>query len=100
FENGFAHKPAEMAENVRLGVETGVAGISIEDSTGDVSQPLYDIDQAVARIRAARTAIDKSGCDVILVGRAECFLVGKPDIAEATRRLKAYGGAGADCLYA
>ena len=100
FENGFATDPKELAENVRLGVETGVAGLSIEDSTGDPSQPLFDIDHAVARIRAARQAIDKSGQDVILVGRAECFLVGQPDIGETTRRLQAYADAGADCLYA
>jgi 2-methylisocitrate lyase-like PEP mutase family enzyme len=100
FENGFATDADELAENVRLAVQTGVAGLSIEDSTGDAAQPLYDLDHAVARIRAARSAIDKSGCDVILVGRAECFLVGKPDINETTRRLKAYADAGADCLYA
>ncbi|HJT80036.1 MAG TPA: isocitrate lyase/phosphoenolpyruvate mutase family protein, partial [Chthoniobacterales bacterium] len=100
FENGFAHDPNGIAENVRLGVETGVAGLSIEDSTGDKSQPLYDLPQAVERIGAARRAIDKTGCDVVLVGRAECFLVGKPDIAETVRRLKAYAEAGADCLYA
>ena len=100
FENGFADEPDALAENVRLGVETGVAGLSIEDSTGNSSAPLYDLDRAVARIRAARSAIDKSGVDVMLVGRAECFLVGKPDIAETIRRLKAYADAGADCLYA
>ena len=100
FENGFAHDAAQVAENVRLGVETGIAGLSIEDSTGDSSQPLYDLDAAVSRIRAARTAIDRTGCDVMLIGRAECFLVGKPDIKETTRRLKAYADAGADCLYA
>jgi 2-methylisocitrate lyase-like PEP mutase family enzyme len=100
FENGFAGDPTEMAENVRLAIETGIAGVSIEDSTGDAAQPLYDINHAVARIRAARSAIDKFGRDVILVGRAECFLVGKPDIDETTRRLKAYSDAGADCLYA
>jgi len=100
FENGFAADPDELAENVRLGVETGVAGLSIEDSTGDESRPLFDLDHAVARIRAARKSIDKSGCDVLLVGRAECFLVGRPDIDETTKRLKAYADAGADCLYA
>jgi len=100
FENGFATDPNELAENVRLGVETGIAGLSIEDSTGDSSHPLFDIDDAVARIRAARKGIDSSGCDVLLIGRAECFLVGKPDIGETTRRLKAYADAGADCLYA
>lgn len=100
FENGFAHEPEELAENVRRCVKTGVAGLSIEDSTGDKAKPLYDIDFAVARIAAARKAIDDSGSDVILVGRAECFLVGKPDIAEVVRRLSAYAAAGADCLYA
>jgi 2-methylisocitrate lyase-like PEP mutase family enzyme len=100
FENGFAHHGEQLAENIRLGVETGVAGLSIEDSTGDSSQPLYDIDAAVARIRTARHAIDETGCDVVLVGRAECFLVGRPDLIETTRRLKAYADAGADCLYA
>ncbi|MEY2537689.1 MAG: hypothetical protein QOG67_1429 [Verrucomicrobiota bacterium] len=100
FENGFAHEPEELAENVRRCVATGVAGLSIEDSTGDKAKPLYDIDYAVARIAAARKAIDESGSDVILVGRAECFLVGKPDIAEVIRRLSAYAVAGADCLYA
>jgi 2-methylisocitrate lyase-like PEP mutase family enzyme len=100
FENGFAVDPDELAENVRLGVETGVAGLSIEDSTGDSSRPLFELEHAVARIRAARKAIDASGCEVLLVGRAECFLVGRPDIEETTTRLKAYADAGADCLYA
>jgi len=100
FENGYAHEPNEVAENVRLCLETGVAGLSIEDSTGDKEEPLYQLDQAVARIKAARAEIDKSGGDVILVGRAECFLVGLPQIEEVTRRLKAYADAGADCLYA
>ncbi len=100
FENGFGHSPAEVAENVRLCVETGVAGLSIEDSTGDKAGPLYCFDHAVARMKAAREAIDKAGGDVLLVGRAECFLVGRPDIEEVVRRLKAYAEAGADCLYA
>jgi 2-methylisocitrate lyase-like PEP mutase family enzyme len=81
-------------------VETGVAGLSIEDSTGDKAKPLYDLDLAVARIGAARAAIDKTASDVILVGRAECFLVGRPDLDETIRRLRAYAEAGADCLYA
>ena len=89
-----------MAESVRLAVETGVAGLSIEDSTGHADQPLYDLDMSVARIRAARQAIDKAGGDTLLIGRAECFLVGRPDIAETIRRLQAYSEAGADCLYA
>jgi 2-methylisocitrate lyase-like PEP mutase family enzyme len=100
FENGFAHAPGDVAENVKLAVETGLAGLSIEDSTGDKTNPLYDLDHAVARIKAARLAIDRSSGDVILVGRAECFLVGQSEIEEVTRRLKAYANAGADCLYA
>jgi 2-methylisocitrate lyase-like PEP mutase family enzyme len=100
FENGFALDADGVARNVRLAVETGVAGLSIEDSTGDASTPLYDIDTAVARMRAARKAIDQAGGDTLLVGRAECFLVGRPDLGEALARLKAYAQAGADCLYA
>jgi 2-methylisocitrate lyase-like PEP mutase family enzyme len=100
FENGFATTLEELAESVRLAVATGIAGLSIEDSTGDAAKPLFDIDDAIGRIRAARKAIDQSGGDVILVGRAECFLVGRPDINETTCRLKAYADAGADCLYA
>ena len=100
FENGFAHDPDRLAENVRLCVETGVAGLSIEDSTGDKDKPLYELNHAVARIQAARAAIDRSGCDVFLVARAECFLVDRPEIEEVTRRLRAYAGVGADCLYA
>ena len=100
FESGFAPDAAGVAESVRLAVETGVAGLSIEDSTGDASQPLYELDTAVDRIRAARKAIDKAGGDTLLVGRAECFLVGKPDLEHTIRRLKAYADAGADCLYA
>ena len=100
FEAGYAHDPAGIAESVRLCVETGVAGLSIEDSTGDAQKPLYDLDQAVARLRAARTAIDKAGGDVLLTGRCETFLVAKPDLDFAIERLKAYAGAGADVLYA
>jgi len=100
FENGFAPDAAGVGESVRLAVATGVAGLSIEDSTGDASRPLHDMDAAVERIRAARKAIDKAGGDTILVGRAECFLHGKPDIEFAIQRLKAYAQAGADCLYA
>ena len=98
FENGYADEPDRVADNVRLCVQTGVAGISIEDSTGRKEQPLYDLDHAVDRISAARAAIGDSG--VTLVGRAECFLVGKPDIEEVIRRLNAYAAAGADCLFA
>jgi 2-methylisocitrate lyase-like PEP mutase family enzyme len=100
FESGFAPDAAGVAESVRLAVETGVAGLSIEDSTSDASQPLYGLDVAVERIRAARKAIDKAGGDTLLVGRAECFLVGKPDIEHTIERLNAYANAGADCLYA
>lgn len=100
FESGFARDPAGVAESVRLAVETGVAGLSIEDSTGDAARPLYEIDEAVARLRAARGAIDRAGGDALLVGRAECFLVGRPDLDETIARLKAYANAGADCLYA
>jgi len=98
FENGYADDPGEVAENVRLCVDTGVAGLSIEDSTGRKEQPLYDVDLAVERIRAARKAIGESG--TLLVARAECFLVGVTNIDEVIRRLTAYANAGADCLYA
>jgi 2-methylisocitrate lyase-like PEP mutase family enzyme len=100
FENGYAPDAAGVAESVRLAVETGVAGLSIEDSTGDAAKPLYEVDVAVERMRAARKAIDKAGGDTLLVGRAECFLVGRPDLDETILRLKAYSDAGADCLYA
>jgi 2-methylisocitrate lyase-like PEP mutase family enzyme len=100
FEGGFAHDPAGVAESVRLAVETGVAGLSIEDLTGDKAKPLYDFDHAVARVRAARQAIDHAGGDTLLVGRSEGFVAGAPDLDETIRRLKAYAAAGADCLYA
>ncbi len=100
YEHGYAPDAAGVAESVRLAVETGVAGLSIEDSTGNAANPLFDADTAVERIRAARKAIDKAGGDTLLVGRAECFLVGQPDIGLAISRLKAYSNAGADCLYA
>ena len=98
FENGYADDPNELATNVRLCVETGAAGVSIEDNTGRIDHPLYDVALAAERIHAAREAIYDSG--VVLVGRAECFLVGRPDIDEVVRRLRAYAAAGADCLYA
>jgi 2-methylisocitrate lyase-like PEP mutase family enzyme len=100
FESGFATDAAGVAESVRLAVETGVAGLSIEDSTGDEHEPLFPIDVAVERVRAARRAIDASGGDTLLVGRSEGFLVGRPDLDESIARLKAYSNAGADCLYA
>ena len=99
FEGGFAHDAAGVAESAALAVETGVAGLSIEDSTGDRAEPLYPIEQGVARIRAARAALDRAGGDVLLVGRAECLLVGR-SLEEAITRLVAYADAGADCLYA
>ena len=99
FEGGFAHDPAGVAESVKLAVKTGVAGLSIEDSTGDKAKPLYDIDTAVARLKAARKAIDETGGDTLLVGRAENFFVGVPDLDDTIARLKAYSNAGADCLY-
>ena len=92
-------RPA-LPDSVRLAIETGIAGLSIEDSTGDAANPLYEFSVAVERIRAARRAIDAAGGDTVLVGRAECFLVGRPDLGEAIARLKAYAEAGADCLYA
>lgn len=100
FESGYAPDAAGVGESVRLAVQTGVAGLSIEDSTGNPAKPLYDEVEAVERMRAARRAIDKAGGDTLLVGRAECFLVGRPDIDFAIARLKAYSDAGADCLYA
>lgn len=100
FEAGFAADAAGVARNVRRAVETGVAGLSIEDSTGDADAPLRDIGSAVERIRAARAAIDEAGGDTLLVGRAENFFAGRPDLDDAIRRLQAYAEAGADCLYA
>jgi 2-methylisocitrate lyase-like PEP mutase family enzyme len=100
FEGGFADAPEGVAESVRLCVQTGVSGLSIEDYTGDMAKPLYDFDLAVDRIKAARAAIDKSGGGVVLTGRSEGFIRGKPDLDETIRRLKAYGAAGAECLYA
>lgn len=100
FQGGFAVDPEQVNENVKLAVATGIAGLSIEDSTGDEADPLYELDLAVERIRAARGAIDESGMGVILTGRSEGFVVGRPDIDETIRRLRAYAEAGADCLYA
>ena len=99
FESGYAHDPEGVAASVRLCVETGVAGLSIEDATGDRSRPLYELSLAVDRIRAARKAIDASGADVLLTGRAECYLVGHGEpLKESIRRLQAYAEAGADVL--
>jgi 2-methylisocitrate lyase-like PEP mutase family enzyme len=100
FEGGFAIEPEQVAANVKLAAATGIAGLSIEDSTGDAAEPLYGFDLAVDRIRAARRAIDESGTGLLLTGRSEGFVVGRPDLDETIRRLKAYDEAGADCLYA
>jgi len=100
FEGGFAIDPEHVAENVKLAAATGIAGLSIEDSTGDAVNPLYDFDLAVERVRAARRAIDQSGTGLVLTGRSEGFVCGRPDIDETIRRLRAYAEAGADCLYA
>lgn len=101
FEDGHAGSIEGLKGNVTRCVETGIAGLSIEDSTGDPAHPLYDFETAVARMRAARAAIDATGQDVMLIGRAECFFTGHPDpLHEAIRRLRAYAEAGADCLYA
>ena len=100
FENGFAPDAQGVAQSVRLAIDTGVAGLSIEDSTGDASNPLFPIEVAVVRLRAARAAIDEAGGDTLLVGRAENFLYGLTDLDDTIARLKAYAEAGADCLYA
>lgn len=100
FEDGFAEEADAVALNVAAAVDTGVAGLSIEDSTRDPARPLYDFELAVDRIRAAREAIDAGESRVLLTGRSEGFIAGRPDLAETIRRLAAYAEAGADCLYA
>jgi 2-methylisocitrate lyase-like PEP mutase family enzyme len=103
FEAGFAADAAGVERNVRRAVEAGVAGLSIEDASGDPAQPLFALDVAVERLRAARRAIDAAGAaagQTLLVGRSEGFIAGRPDLAETIRRLQAYAAAGADCLYA
>jgi 2-methylisocitrate lyase-like PEP mutase family enzyme len=100
FEGGFAHKAEKVGANVARAVKTGVAGLSIEDSTGDAANPLYDRELAIERIKAARAAIDADHSGVLLTGRCEGFLVGRPDLDMVIDRLKAYSDAGADCLYA
>jgi 2-methylisocitrate lyase-like PEP mutase family enzyme len=98
FLNGFADDPEDLIPNVVLCIETGVAGISIEDM--DAGRRLYDIDLAVERIRAARRALDDDGTGVVLVARSEAFLVGHPDpLREAIARIERFAEAGADCLY-
>ncbi len=100
FEGGFAIEPDQVGKNVAAAATTGIAGLSIEDSTGDPSNPLFDFALSVERIRAARAALDGSGVDIVLTGRSEGFIVGRPDLDETIRRLTAYAEAGADCLYA
>ena len=100
FEGGFAVEPDGVAANVTAACATGIAGLSIEDSTGDAANPLFDFDLALNRVKAARAAIDKSGSGVLLTARSEGFLVGRTDLGETIRRITAYAAAGADCLYA
>jgi 2-methylisocitrate lyase-like PEP mutase family enzyme len=99
FEDGFADSVDGVARNVARCIETGVAGLSIEDSPNDGRTPLYDFDVALARVKAARAAIDTAGGDVVFTARAEGFIRGRPDIDDVIRRLKAFADAGADCLY-
>jgi 2-methylisocitrate lyase-like PEP mutase family enzyme len=100
FEGGYAVDPETVARNVKLATETGIAGLSIEDSSGDPADPLHEFDLSVDRVRAARRAIDESGTGIVLTGRSEGFVAGRPDLDETIRRLQAYAEAGADCLYA
>jgi 2-methylisocitrate lyase-like PEP mutase family enzyme len=100
FENAFADAPDDVAANVGLAIDTGISGLSVEDYTGDPARGLYDFDLAVARVAAARAAIDRSGSGVLLTARSEGFIRGAPDMEATLRRLAAYADAGADCLYA
>lgn len=100
FEDGFAASPEGVAESVKLCVAAGVSGLSIEDSPNDGKTPLYDLDTAVSRVKAARAAIDRAGGEVVFTARAENFVRGVNDLDDAIRRLQAYAAAGADCLYA
>jgi 2-methylisocitrate lyase-like PEP mutase family enzyme len=100
FEGGYAIEPANVAANVALACETGVAGISIEDSTGEAERPLFDETLAIERIVAAKQAIDASGTGILLTARSEGFIAGRPDLEETIRRLRAFADAGADCLFA
>jgi 2-methylisocitrate lyase-like PEP mutase family enzyme len=100
FEGGFAVEPDDVAANVALACRTGVAGLSIEDATGDPARPLFEFDLAVERVRAARAALDESGTGVLLTARSEGFIAGRPDLEETVRRLRAFAAAGADCLFA
>jgi 2-methylisocitrate lyase-like PEP mutase family enzyme len=100
FEDGLADDLEGLSQNVTRCVATGVAGLSIEDSPNNSATPLYPVDVAVARVKAARAAIDRAGGDVIFTARAEGFIRGVPDLDDVIRRLRAFKDAGADCLYA
>jgi methylisocitrate lyase len=100
FEGGFAIAPEQVGSNVAAATTTGIAGLSIEDSSGEAANPLFDFSLAVERIKAARRALDDSGTGILLTGRSEGFVVGRPDLTETIRRLVAYAEAGADCLFA
>ena len=100
FLNGYGEDPDQVAESVRLALATGIAGLSVEDSTGDPEQAQFDLETATERVRAARRVIDESGSGAVLTARAENFFVGNPDLEDTITRLKAYAEAGADCLYA
>lgn len=100
FQSGYGRDPGEVGRSVRRCLETGVAGLSIEDASGDPREPLFALAAAVERVRAARAAIDAAGSGAVLTGRSEGFIVGRPDLDETIRRLRAYADAGADCLYA
>ncbi len=100
FEDAFAAEPADVAANVAAAAGSGVAGLSVEDSTGNAAEPLYELPLAIERMKAARRAIDESGTGVLLTGRSEGFICGRPDLAETIKRLTAYADAGADCLFA
>jgi 2-methylisocitrate lyase-like PEP mutase family enzyme len=101
FMSGYGREPEDVAESVTRCIATGVAGLSIEDSTGDPASPLYELPLAAERVRAARRAIDRSGEDVLLTARAECYHAGHPSpFRESVRRLQAYVAAGADVLFA
>jgi methylisocitrate lyase len=100
FEGGFASRPEDVASNVTAAAATGIAGLSVEDSTQVAEQPLFEFDLAVERIAAARHALDRSGTGVLLTARSEGYIVGRPDLRETIRRLVAYADAGADCLFA
>jgi len=100
FEGGYAVDPEQVGVNVTRAVATGIAGLSIEDSTGDDANPLFPLGLAIERVRAARAAIDATGTGVLLTARSEGFVVGHPDLDDTILRLRAYAEAGADCVYA